>query len=498
MAPAGAVGGRLPHGARRPRGGWRCSAARTRSRCWRSRSRPPPLTARPAATRPPEPGPPRRRSRPTSRATRPTWHRPPGPTPRPPAPPSEDSSGNPVTFVAANMLDGLEETYWRMPGDGDRRDDHLPARLPRGPDGGGPRSTATRRSARTPAGLLDWYAGNRRVFEVEWTFDDGTVGPRPCASRRRCSHPARRRRDPDRDAAAARGQRTRDRPLLPRLHRDQRREPGWGPGTPADRGLRYPPGASSGRFPTRRGCTLPGRRVRWGQSFPVSAGTRGPRRRGRWPRGRRRGGSTSRTVRGPTATTAHPASGAAHARLRRRGTTTMLVSTPPGRHRRPRPAAGRARGPRRAGRGGGRGRAGRPRRGCRPGACRRPAACASTRASATRPRGRPSASRPGRPVPWTGRRRACRRPRRTRERDAGRDVSVPDPGTVEVHGDARPRRPSRGARSWAAASLRRRRSRGCSRPKTAAVATKKCPCRAEQSPRWSPASRPRDGSRSAS
>ena len=34
------------------------------------------------------------------------------------APPSEDSSGNTVQFVAANMLDGVAETTWRMPGDG--------------------------------------------------------------------------------------------------------------------------------------------------------------------------------------------------------------------------------------------------------------------------------------------------------------------------------------------------------------------------------------------
>ena len=74
-------------------------------------------------------------------------------------------------------------------------------------------------------GLLDWYAGNRRILEVEWTFDDGTVVSQPLSETAsmqtitlndveyRVRHPA-----------TAQGQRPRHGPLLPRLHRHQRRQ----------------------------------------------------------------------------------------------------------------------------------------------------------------------------------------------------------------------------------------------------------------------------------
>ena len=91
-----------------------------------------------------------------------------------PAPPSEDSSGNTVRYVATNMIDGLDETTWRMPGDGTgesitfRLDS--PAVLT---DVGLINGYA--KVGEDSGGLLDWYAGNRRIFEVEWSFDDGTV-----------------------------------------------------------------------------------------------------------------------------------------------------------------------------------------------------------------------------------------------------------------------------------------------------------------------------------
>lgn len=91
------------------------------------------------------------------------------------APPNQDVSGNPVTYAGANMLDGVPDTCWRMPGDG--TGDEITVTLP----------AATRlrsvgivngyaKSAQDAKGReLDWYHGNRRVLSVEWVFDDGTT-----------------------------------------------------------------------------------------------------------------------------------------------------------------------------------------------------------------------------------------------------------------------------------------------------------------------------------
>jgi len=94
------------------------------------------------------------------------------------APPNQDTAGNPVTYVAANMLDGDPETSWRMPGDG---------------TGIELRFTLASPTTLTRAGLingyakvaveggrkLDWYAGNRRVLAATWVFDDGTTVDQP-------------------------------------------------------------------------------------------------------------------------------------------------------------------------------------------------------------------------------------------------------------------------------------------------------------------------------
>jgi hypothetical protein len=91
------------------------------------------------------------------------------------APPNQDVSGNPTTYDGDNMLDGVPETCWRMPGDGSGAE--ITVTLPR--------ETHLRRvglingyakSARDAQGKeLDWYHGNRRVLSVEWVFDDGTT-----------------------------------------------------------------------------------------------------------------------------------------------------------------------------------------------------------------------------------------------------------------------------------------------------------------------------------
>ena len=91
------------------------------------------------------------------------------------APSSTDLDGNVVGYEARNMLDGVPTTCWRMPGDGSG--DTITVEL----------ATATRLTsvglingyAKTdtdPSGNpLDWYAGNRRILAVQWTFDDGSV-----------------------------------------------------------------------------------------------------------------------------------------------------------------------------------------------------------------------------------------------------------------------------------------------------------------------------------
>lgn len=91
------------------------------------------------------------------------------------APPSTDYSGNQVRYDARQMLDGVPETAWRMADDGTGQT--IVVTLPEA-------STLTSvglvngyaKTAIDAAGNeLDWYAGNRRVLAVEWSFDDGTT-----------------------------------------------------------------------------------------------------------------------------------------------------------------------------------------------------------------------------------------------------------------------------------------------------------------------------------
>lgn len=91
------------------------------------------------------------------------------------AEPNQDLSGNLVRYEARNMLDGVPETCWRMPGDAAgaeivfRLDE--PTTLSSVGLVNGYAKSATDAAGRT----LDWYHGNRRVLRVQWTFDDGST-----------------------------------------------------------------------------------------------------------------------------------------------------------------------------------------------------------------------------------------------------------------------------------------------------------------------------------
>ncbi|MGZ6754569.1 MAG: NADase-type glycan-binding domain-containing protein [Nocardioides sp.] len=91
------------------------------------------------------------------------------------APPNQDVAGHGVRYDARNMLDGIPETCWRMPGDGTGREIRLRLAGPTVIDQvgliNGYAKTATDAQGRT----LDWYHGNRRVLRVAWVFDDGTT-----------------------------------------------------------------------------------------------------------------------------------------------------------------------------------------------------------------------------------------------------------------------------------------------------------------------------------
>lgn len=85
------------------------------------------------------------------------------------APPSRDRQNKPVTFAAANMLDGHVRTSWRMAGDG---------------SGATVTFDLGREVVLTEVAIINgyakidgadnWYRGNRRLRSVQWEFDDGS------------------------------------------------------------------------------------------------------------------------------------------------------------------------------------------------------------------------------------------------------------------------------------------------------------------------------------
>jgi len=86
------------------------------------------------------------------------------------APDGVDASGTPTSYDARNLIDGRQDTCWRMQGDG---------------TGAGIMVTFGRPTAVAEAGLVngyaktdpvsgaDRYAQERRILKVTWTFSDG-------------------------------------------------------------------------------------------------------------------------------------------------------------------------------------------------------------------------------------------------------------------------------------------------------------------------------------
>lgn len=86
------------------------------------------------------------------------------------APPNEDVDGNMVRYESGNMLDGVAETCWRMPGSGADREITFSFPEPATLTEVGLINGYAKRS-----GDLDWYRGNRKLLQVTWVFDDDTT-----------------------------------------------------------------------------------------------------------------------------------------------------------------------------------------------------------------------------------------------------------------------------------------------------------------------------------
>jgi hypothetical protein len=90
------------------------------------------------------------------------------------APSGVDVEGQPVTFLAANLIDGSVETCWRRAGDASGT--VLTIRLDQ------PTTLSSvglvngyAKIAHAAGHRFDWYSGNRRVLGVDWVFDDGSL-----------------------------------------------------------------------------------------------------------------------------------------------------------------------------------------------------------------------------------------------------------------------------------------------------------------------------------
>ncbi|GAB3265891.1 NADase-type glycan-binding domain-containing protein [Nocardioides dilutus] len=91
------------------------------------------------------------------------------------APSTQDVDGNPTSYDASNMLDGVPETAWRAAGDGSgfKLVFTFPEKTRISEVGlvNGYAKTATDDAGAT----FDWYAGHRRITQVTWNFGAGDL-----------------------------------------------------------------------------------------------------------------------------------------------------------------------------------------------------------------------------------------------------------------------------------------------------------------------------------
>ena len=79
-----------------------------------------------------------------------------------------------VRYLATNMVDGVPETTWRTPGDATGETITFTFDEPVALEEVG-LINGYAKVGQDSRGVLDWYHGNRRVLQVEWTLGDGTV-----------------------------------------------------------------------------------------------------------------------------------------------------------------------------------------------------------------------------------------------------------------------------------------------------------------------------------
>lgn len=91
------------------------------------------------------------------------------------APPNNDVTGELVTFAGTNMLDGKDQTAWRMAGDATGRTITFTFDQPVTITSIGILNGYAKMSSDAGGQLFDWYGGNRRVRSVEWVVGDQVV-----------------------------------------------------------------------------------------------------------------------------------------------------------------------------------------------------------------------------------------------------------------------------------------------------------------------------------
>lgn len=91
------------------------------------------------------------------------------------APPNNDVTGERVTFAGTNMLDGEDETSWRMAGDASGRTITFTFDEPVTITSIGILNGYAKISPDASGQLFDWYSGNRRLRRVEWALGDQVV-----------------------------------------------------------------------------------------------------------------------------------------------------------------------------------------------------------------------------------------------------------------------------------------------------------------------------------